>query len=332
MEKVAPGPNTLSTARPLQNTPPPAAAPHENRGLSTPPIFEGCNLPDLDDRNIATLKYLDSLFAYQRKKDGTSIFSKLMLYAYFPLGVALVFLRLLVFLPITGIFASIICIPRCLQTYILRLELFLFFGFWITVKGRPKKEAKIWVSNHISEIDALCLRAIDDPHILGYSFYATLWWLKCSPLSIMKLVYVQQQSRTEGNAEARNEINDKIKAIIAEDESNKILVFPEGGLTNTNSGILQFHKFMFGLGETIQPIVLRNSTPCPLHLDTGIASFFSNVVTFFFTPFQRYTVEFLDATTINSEAGEDALDFARRTAQDIADRLEVCNSLFIISI
>ena len=64
----------------------------------------------------------------------------------------------------------------------------------------------------------------------------------------MKLVYVEQKSRTDGGSDARNEINDKIKAIIKEDANNKILVFPEGGLTNTNSGILQFHKFMFSLG------------------------------------------------------------------------------------
>jgi 1-acyl-sn-glycerol-3-phosphate acyltransferase len=201
-----------------------------------------------------------SILNYNKYSDS-GLCAKVAMWLFFPLGVVLVALRLFVFLPVTGIVASIVCIPRCLQTYILRVELLLFFGFWINVKGQPKKEAKVWVSNHISEIDALALRAIDDPHILGYSFYATMWWLKCSPLSIMKLVYVEQKSRADGNADSRNELNDKIKKITKESDNNKILVFPEGGLTNTRSGILQFHKFMFSLGIKFSNICTLSINP-----------------------------------------------------------------------
>ncbi len=38
------------------------------RGLAESPVFPGSNLKDIDDRNIAILKYLDSLFAYERNK------------------------------------------------------------------------------------------------------------------------------------------------------------------------------------------------------------------------------------------------------------------------
>ncbi len=50
-----------------------------------------------------------------------------------------------------------------------------------------------------------------------------------------------------------------------------------------------------------------------------------------FAPFQSYTIEFLDPVSINSEGAEDPLGFARRTAQIIADSLQVPSTPFLYS-
>jgi ancient ubiquitous protein 1 len=286
--------------------------------------FIGYNFIE-DDRNLAAVRYLDSLFAYSRFKD-MSLLPRFCLILYAPLGVILIIIRLLVFLPLTGIIASC-CFPRAMHTILLRVELLLFFGVWIRVNGSPSNESCIWVSNHISEFDAICLRTIGDPFIVGYSFYSQLWWLKISPLNILKMIYVDKKSRTEGQGAARDDVNAKIKEIVNNHEL--FLIFPEGGLTNTNVGILQYHKFVFSLGAKVQPIALRISSPMPIYVDTGPASFLDNVISFFFVPFQTYTVDFLPAIEIAPE--ESSLEFARRAATVTAQHLGMKLTPFLYS-
>ena len=56
----------------------------------------------------------------------------------------------------------------------------------------------------------------------------------------MKMIYVDPKSRTEGNATARDDINNKIRGVVI-DQQELFLIFPEGGLTNKPVGLMQYH-------------------------------------------------------------------------------------------
>jgi ancient ubiquitous protein 1 len=305
----------------LGSTPAPAAGFDDFPGSS----FSG------DDKNIAAAKYLDDMFSYTRIDDSNCC-SYIFVLLYFPLGAMLLFIRIVVFLPLVCLACSIrcspFCLPRSVHTVLMRFHFLVYFGVNICVTGKPDKDARIWVANHISEFDALAIRSIADPHILGYSFYKDLWWLQLSPLGLMNMIYVPQQSRTDGNSSGRDAINQHINDLL-KTESKFILLFPEGGLTNTSTALLQYHKFVFGLGKRVQPITLKICSPLPVNPDTGYASFLSNIIWFIFMPFQRYEVGFLPAADIAEN--ESALDFTRRVMAVTAKNLNMKVSPFLYS-
>jgi ancient ubiquitous protein 1 len=288
---------------------------------------------DGDDKNLVGLRQLSGMFDYSRIDTSASCCSLLLLVLYAPIGVVLVPLRL-VLTVVMGLISMLqctsFCVPRKWHTVLLRIQLFIFIGVWINIKGEPAPGTPLWVANHLSEVDAIVLRAISDPYILGYHFYQKIWWLKLSPLRIFKMIYVPHQSRTEGNAAGRDELNNVIKKTL-EKPGEVLLLFPEGGLTNGRVGLLQYHKFVFGLGLQVQPIALTLNSPLPLHADTMYASFLSNILCFLFVPFHTYTVEFMAPVAIDVESEETALDFSRRVMSLTAKKLNIEASPFLYS-
>ena len=293
-----------------------------------------------DDHNLASLQTLNDMFNYSRIKSSMHcmywIMYRFALVLYFPFGLILVLLRLFLMV-VMGVMSTLVCIPRKWHTMILRAELLIFFGVWIKVKGESNcaKEIPLWVANHISELDAVVLRAISDPYILGYHFYKDMWWLKLSPLRLFKMIYVPQKSRTEGNATGRDDLNNRIRETLCDDKKNStgesLLLFPEGGLTNGRVGLLQYHKFVFSLGLQVQPIALSLWSPLPIHVDTMYASFLNNVLCFLFVPCHCYKIEFLSPVSMDHEKNESPLDFARRVLRITADHLNIKASPFLYS-
>ena len=222
--------------------------------------FSGSDFAKPNERNLACVGFIDSMNAH-RRFNFTSTVSYIVFLLYFPIGIVLALLKLLVILPLSGILVTIT--PACFHTFLTRYVICLLYGVWIEIKGKPDVvNARIWAANHLSEVDALAIRACGNPYILGYSFYLQLWWLKLSPLRLLNMVYVPQKSRSEGNSAQRDEIRNQVRGIL-ENKSNPILVFPEGGLTNGKAGLLQYHKFMFSLNVGVQPIVLNIDDPYP---------------------------------------------------------------------
>lgn len=310
-----------------------------------------------DDLNLSGLQTLSDMFDYSRLSPSvrcslSAIPHVCVLVLYLPLGLLLVPLRLLLLL-FTGILAtfqcSSFCLPRKLHTVLLRIELLVFFGVWISVKGKPAADCPLWVANHISEADAVVLRAISDPYILGYAFYKDLWWLKLTPIRLFKMIYVPTKSRSEGNAAGRDEMNRIIRETLTPSlqsqqspqsqqgkgrqsgSGERLLLFPEGGLTNGRVGLLQYHKFVFSLGLPVQPIALSLWSPLPLQVDHMYASALHNALWFLFVPFQIYTIEFLSSVSINQEGGETPLAFSRRVMHNTADHLHIQASPFLYS-
>ena len=287
--------------------------------------FSGSDFPTPNERNLACARFIDSMNAHKRF-DFSSTVSYIVFLLYFPIGVVLALLKLLVILPLSGILVTIT--PTCFHTFLTRYVICLLYGVWIEIKGKPDVvNARIWAANHLSEVDALAIRACGNPYILGYSFYLQLWWLKLSPLRLLNMVYVPQKSRSEGNSAQRDEIRNQVRNII-ENKTNPILVFPEGGLTNGKAGLLQYHKFMFSLNVGVQPVVLRHRRPLPININSEAkgTTFFDNVFWFCFVPFQIYTVEFLPVMHIDLENNEDDLTFSRRVACTTAANCSKRNS------
>ena len=294
--------------------------------------FPGFNFPEVDDRNLAALRQLDSLFLYSRLTTNKCSFKFILLLCYIPIGIALVLIRLLFALPIMTLLSLCSCpvlgFSKKTQTVIFRWELLVFFGIYITVTGYPSESARIWVCNHISEFDAAIIRCVSDPSILAYAMYEQMCWLKCTPIHIFSFAFVPPVSRSEGNAMGRNQVNQQIRHIL-ETTSGNILVFPEGGLTNTPAGLLQYHKHMFGLGETVQPISLQISSPLPIALDTAYASFVANFLFFLFCPFRHCKMNFLPSSACQMD--ESSLGFARRVMFETSRSLNVPSSPFLYS-
>eukprot|EP00944_MAST-04C_sp_MAST-4C-sp1_P014260 g14260.t1 len=287
--------------------------------------FSGSDFAKPNERNLACVGFIDSMNAH-RRFNFTSTVSYIVFLLYFPIGIVLALLKLLVILPLSGILVTIT--PACFHTFLTRYVICLLYGVWIEIKGKPDVvNARIWAANHLSEVDALAIRACGNPYILGYSFYLQLWWLKLSPLRLLNMVYVPQKSRSEGNSAQRDEIRNQVRGIL-ENKSNPILVFPEGGLTNGKAGLLQYHKFMFSLNVGVQPIVLKHRRPLPININSEAngTTFFHNVFWFCFVPFQMYTVEFLPVMHVDIENNEDALTFSRRVACATAAKCNKINS------
>ena len=202
------------------------------------------------------------------------------------------------------------------------------FGVHVSVSGVADPAARIWTANHTSEMDALAIRCLANPHILGYSFYLQLWWLKFSPLSLLNMVYVPQRSRSEGNSDARDGIRKLVTELLGSSR-HPILVFPEGGLTSGAQGLLQYHKFMYSLDVPIQPIRITISEPSftPINIDFDNASFFMNVFWIAFVPVRRFHLHFMQSQ--HRREGEDALAFAQRAQVDQAMALRIKASPFL---
>jgi 1-acyl-sn-glycerol-3-phosphate acyltransferase len=294
--------------------------------------FPGSDFESSEHRNLAALRLLDSMFMYSRHTAALCSLKNFLLLMYYPIGVLIAVLRIFICLPIMCLVSlcrcTPFCLPRSVHTIILRWEVFLLFGVYIRVKGEPSADARIWVCNHISEFDAVVIRCLTDPYIFAYSIYEKMWWLKCTPIHIFQIVYVPPTSRTEGNAEGRDLVNKKISELLTM-TTGTILVFPEGGLTNTPTGLLQYHKHMFGLGVTMQPVALTAWSPLPIALDHSYASFVGNFFYFLFTPFQTYTVEFL--SPIATGDAESSVIYARQAMSDTAKNLAMLSSPFLYS-
>src|SRR5690349_16867435 len=79
-----------------------------------------------------------------------------------------------------------------------------------------------------------------------------------------------------------------------------LLVFPEGWDTNGKVGLVQFQKFLFSIGVTIQPVSLQCTVvglSCALPGVLG-SSIVKEFLFMLFTPFYEYELSFLPPQVI----------------------------------
>lgn len=284
-------------------------------------IGDGCNESlVLDAATEARLTPFASMYQFERIKSPLR-WAHVLLLLYTPVGVVLMALRLLV------LFLVALTLPRCLseqQLDRLGIHQFVLFITGTIVKRvdghlfDAKNPADIIVANHISEFDAVALRSLLPTYVLGYDFYKRMLFFRLLG-DKFGLVYVPYVSRNQGGAAGR----DQVREIIVDKLNKKdkpLVAFPEGGLTNGRKGLLQYHKFLFSLGKTVQPLAIQATDgPLPVNINAETSTFAANVLWYMFMPWHVYTITFLPVT--RAQTDEEPLAFAQRVMKQTARAL-----------
>lgn len=239
----------------------------------------------------------------------------------FPWGV-ITFCYRLIFLLVNELFIAplVIRMSRRIQELYLRFYVFSFLMF-VRVTGWENWDpnASVIVSNHVSEMDGIaCRTALGPLAIIVPPYYRNLIFCRAIIKELHPLYLDPKNPRA---------IRDKIQKHLASqrlvaDPKKRlpILCFPEGALTS-GKGLLMYYRYMFSLGETVQPIALTVWRPLPIHLDTLCTPIFHNVIWFFLVPFQRWRLHILPAQRI--EEGESPEQFAARVQALTAKHLGI---------
>ncbi|KAG1703524.1 hypothetical protein DVH05_007471 [Phytophthora capsici] len=297
------------------------------RGLSL--LGDGKVPVTLDPPTEQQLLPFESMFQFERIKRPLSI-GHLFLLLYTPVGLFLLFIR--------GCccFLVALIVPRVMtEAQMDRFHVARLF-VWITgtrvrlvdehLFDKGENRAEIIVSNHISEFDAVAMLGITPAFILGYDFYKKMLFFKLLG-DKAGIVYVPYASRQQGNGAGRDEVRQIIVERL-ERGDKPLAAFPEGGLTNGRKGLLQYHKFLFSLDKTVQPLAIRASDgPFPVNINDETSTFLANVLWYLFVPWHTYTVQFLPC--IKAEPGEDSLVVAQRVMKMTAEALEQQASPFM---
>lgn len=239
----------------------------------------GASSTRLDAQSERQLAPFAAMFQLERLKSPLRL-AHLALALYAPLGVLLLLLRALL------VFLVALVLPALLtEAQLDRMGVHALFaalsGTVVRVQDAHLLEkSDIVVANHISEFDALALlRAIGPGYILGYDFYKKMLFFRLLR-GKSGLVFVPYASRNQGGAEGRDQVREIIMDKLAKGDK-PLMAFPEvsnqsavvgtdeaahecahleqGGLTNGQVGLLQYHKFLFSLGKTVQPLAIQAS-------------------------------------------------------------------------
>jgi 1-acyl-sn-glycerol-3-phosphate acyltransferase len=343
--------NNESSSPPKQNQPAPTSPVTSKAAVPTQASFPGSTAPTIHGRNLWRAKYLDSLMHHSRFKQYTAAPSNcqsgsswwcswVVFLLYLPLGLVLLFLRIVVGFPVAGILSHIT--PTACSTCVFRSFACCCYGNcyrYKTVLPFTEEEllieqelagqaAPIMVANHTTEMDVLPIRSKGLLRIMGYDLYTKMKCLQFSPLKFLDIMYIKQTERSEGGGKDRDAVRQQVIDGLAKKGAPPLLVFPEGGLTNGKNGLLQFHKFLFSLNHCVQPIVIEaNGGPLPINIDNNMGTTWGNILYYAFQPWQTFTVTYLPPQKRRSN--EDALDFARRVMELIGKTKGIAASPFL---
>ncbi|EQC29904.1 hypothetical protein SDRG_12448 [Saprolegnia diclina VS20] len=254
-------------------------------------------------------------------------FGHLALLLYAPLGLLLLCLRLVL---LAIFFACLLYLKDAAVISRAFARLSVPMGLFVTLLDPDRHwqppSPPILVCNHVSELDAIALQVLGPFETLGYDFFKSSRVFR-RLAAAYGYIYVPHASRTQGNTSGR----DALRTLLTEKvRANRcpILCFPEGGMTNGVTGLLQYHTFLFGLGVRIQPIALSATDgPFPVHMNDESSSTIANVLWFLFVPWHRFTLRVLPPTSI--DATETPLDFSQRVMAMTAAALSVTSSPFL---
>jgi len=116
----------------------------------------------------------------------------------------------------------------------------------------PKRQPnQIFVANHTSMIDVIILQQMNAFAAVGQKHAGWVGFLQDEVLGCLGCIWFNRSESKDRLATAK-----RIREHIANDDSNRLLVFPEGTCVN-NEYCVQFKKGVFELDATICPIAIK---------------------------------------------------------------------------
>ncbi|ETN69727.1 zinc finger, C2H2 type, partial [Necator americanus] len=235
-----------------------------------------------------------------------SFFTKLLLLAYFPLGCAVLIIRLFI-----GLHAFLIaCLLRKttrVRSLVLRV-MCAVLGIVVCSEKKRSPRISIICANHVSSLDHLAVDLIE-PCILPsvWDVPALIrWCFGCVDL---------------GARNGRSELIRRAR-IHVENEALPLLAFPEGAITNGHTGLLKFSSWPCDVSDQVQPLALQVYRPifnvCPATLGS---SWLVDVFWFAFLPVTVYQLTWLPILRRDNE--ETVESFSHRVECSIAEYLGI---------
>jgi len=122
-----------------------------------------------------------------------------------------------------------------------------------------------------------------------------------------------------GTAAQKAKTRDEILEAVKPGKKEPLVIFPEGTCNNCNIALMQYQKFVFGLGVPVIPIALKIWNPWPIEYMMTFGPIEGNLLTFLFMPMVVYNFQVMDPETI----GPDETDgqFASRVQKLTAEKL-----------
>jgi ABC-type multidrug transport system ATPase subunit/1-acyl-sn-glycerol-3-phosphate acyltransferase len=302
----------------------------------------------------ADTKSVSGAFFFAHRCGDFRAFNWLCLLLWLPFGVILALVRMVMSLLVLVL---LLVVPACASrdshsnkgcsTQHLALGMFRLMFMRVSVSNPPDSkvgDAKILVSNHISEWDFVALascfsvRVVAMDHLQHVPIVGRLLTKANNPVYITQMGNAQSamasadQCSSEDVAAHKEEQRQKVKSAVekavSEQDQPSLLIFPEGVLTNGRHTVLQYQKFVFSLGAAVQPVAIRREPGCwlPMHADTLKASALTNVLWPYFLPRAHYRIEVLPQMAPTE--GESDIDFAARVQQATANALGLTASQF----
>ena len=101
------------------------------------------------------------------------------------------------------------------------------------------------------------------------------------PSSLPSTIYTDS---AVGTAEERAKTRDEILEAVKPGTKQPLVIFPEGTCNNCDVAIMQYQKFVFGLGVPVVPVALKIRNPWPIEFLVTFGPIEGNLATFLFMP------------------------------------------------
>jgi 1-acyl-sn-glycerol-3-phosphate acyltransferase len=266
----------------------------------------------LNNIDISKLMRIEDFYTQNRFKSD-SIWLKILLLFYFPIGISLIVVRLaflLIFLILAFIFPFSFFRSHKFIKF-LTIGIFWFFKF-DNKEELGKSDANIIVSNHVTLMDYLAHIFFKDVFILanpvnGRDILSRIF----SPIMGGNLIELKK-------GETPIALSQRIKNFLG--HTKKLYIYPEGTIFD-GSFLHHFHSFAFSLGNSVLPITIKVKSIFPICYYPFAKSQLVNVLWQLAMPYSIYCCKLLP--TVYTEENENREEFAYRVQQLMADDLDV---------
>jgi 1-acyl-sn-glycerol-3-phosphate acyltransferase len=283
-------------------------------------FFEGTSK---NDKNFKTIKCnkinknklikIEDFYTDKRLKSD-SIWLKIALCLYFPLGLLLAIFRVSLLFVIL-IFAIFLPFLKNNSKFVVFCS--YIAGIIPVFENKEefyKSDAKTVVVNHVSLSDHTVFQSFNKIYFLS------------NRLEQQNLIYKIFYPILRGNVilldkeESVNQLQERIKKALQKEPHAKLAIFPEGTVHNGNY-LHYFHSFAFSLGDSILPATLKITSVFPVYYYPFTKGQIISTLLIPFLPFSIYHCKLLP--TVYRKQGETDKEFAYRVQKLMAKDLNI---------